>query len=263
MHGVPTWEHRDPAEFRAAARKDILAHYDTTFFEDVAVEKIENHQREDGTSLFKATDEQGREWWGRKVVLVSGVKDIMPDIPGYEECWASGIGAASAGVFAIDDCSPAPLALHLARYANRLASKVTIYTHGNAEVTDSVEEALSQLKPASKTKKNVTVEARKIMKLVKLPKGAEIEVHLEGDKKIEGFIAHKPKGKQQGPWAEQLGLDLTEMGDFKTSPPFNATNVPGAFAGGDCQTPMKAATIALSHGGLLAAGVAAQLEAED
>jgi thioredoxin reductase len=88
MHGVLTWEHRDSAEWRAAARKDILAHYQTTFFEDVGIVSISKGQREDGNSLFTAVDENGKEWWGRKVVLASGIKDVMLDIEGYEECWA-------------------------------------------------------------------------------------------------------------------------------------------------------------------------------
>ena len=111
---------------------------------------------------------------------------------------------------------------------------------------------------------NLTIFLPSTVTLVKLPNKADIEVQLEGgEKKVEGFLTHKPQSQQQGPWAEQLGLELTEGGDIKVNPPFNATNVLGVFAGGDCQTMMKAATIALSHGGLLAAGVAAQLEAED
>jgi gliotoxin/aspirochlorine biosynthesis thioredoxin reductase len=34
MHNVLTWEHQDRADFRVAARKDLLAHYDTISFED-------------------------------------------------------------------------------------------------------------------------------------------------------------------------------------------------------------------------------------
>lgn len=167
-------------------------------------------------------------------------------------------------MLAIDDCAQAQRAIHLARFANRLASKVAIYTNGNIETTKEIEAALAQLKPESKTRKNVTVVGRKILKLIKLPTKAEIEVQLEGgEKKVEGFLAHKPQSRQQGPWAEQLGLELTEGGDIKVNPPFNATDVLGVFAGGDCQTMMKGATVALSHGALLAAGVAAQLEAED
>ncbi len=91
MHGVLTWEHRDAAEFRTAARKDILANYDTTSFEDIAIATVEKLQRDDGSSLFKAIDGSGKEWWGRKVVLATGIKDIMPNIEGYEQCWTSGM----------------------------------------------------------------------------------------------------------------------------------------------------------------------------
>jgi len=27
MHTIPTWDHKDPKEFRAAARKDLLTNY--------------------------------------------------------------------------------------------------------------------------------------------------------------------------------------------------------------------------------------------
>ncbi|KAH7323794.1 putative pyridine nucleotide-disulfide oxidoreductase [Rhexocercosporidium sp. MPI-PUGE-AT-0058] len=276
MHGVLTWEHRDAADFRAAARKDILAHYSTTSFEDITISKIEKFERADGTSLFKATDEIGKEWWGRKVVLATGIKDIMPNIKGYDECWGSAIfhclfchgyeerGASTAGVLAMDDCAPAPAALHMARFANRLVQKVTIYTHDNDSVTKDIEQALSQCNPDSKTRKNVNIDSRKIAKFVKGGKGGEIEVHFEdGEKKLEGFLAHKPKGALNVPFVDQLGLEVTPQGDIKTTPPFQETSVRGVFAGGDSATPMKAATVALSAGGLLAAGIAAQLGVED
>jgi thioredoxin reductase len=88
MHGIPTWEHRDAADFRAAARKDILANYDTASFEDVRITSLEKKEREGGGTLFRAVDETGKEWWGRKVALATGIKDLMPDIEGYEDCWA-------------------------------------------------------------------------------------------------------------------------------------------------------------------------------
>lgn len=88
MHGVPSWEHRDPADFRKAFREDILAHYDTVNFKDATIDTITRTEREDGSSLFKAVDTTGQEFWGRKVVLATGIRDIMLEIPGYEENWA-------------------------------------------------------------------------------------------------------------------------------------------------------------------------------
>ena len=91
MHAVPTWDHRDPAEFRAAAKRDLLARYDTTSFVDVGIKTVLKPERKDGSSLFEAIDENGASWWGRKVVLATGIKDIFPNIEGYPECWVKGM----------------------------------------------------------------------------------------------------------------------------------------------------------------------------
>ncbi len=40
MYNVSTWGHRNPAEFRAAARKKLIGRYDTIQFADVAVTKV-------------------------------------------------------------------------------------------------------------------------------------------------------------------------------------------------------------------------------
>lgn len=152
----------------------------------------------------------------------------------------------------------------MANYALRLASSVTIYTNGDAAVTSSIETALSSLKPSSKSGQNITLNSKKITKLTKLPKGSEVEVVLEdGIGEVQGFLVHKPVGKLNGNWVEQLGLETTEQGTIKVNFPFNETSVLGVFAVGDCGTPMQAVVNAISMGGAAAAGVAAQLEAED
>jgi thioredoxin reductase len=91
MHAVPTWDHRDPAEFRAAARRDLLARYGTTSFVDVGIKTIKKSERKDGSSLFEAIDDYGKSWWGRKVALATGIKDVFPNIDGYSECWVKGM----------------------------------------------------------------------------------------------------------------------------------------------------------------------------
>ncbi|KAL8972889.1 MAG: hypothetical protein Q9197_002585, partial [Variospora fuerteventurae] len=58
-------------------------------------------------------------------------------------------------------------------------------------------------------------------------------------------------------------LDLTPQGDFKTTPPFYQASVPGVFAAGDSCYPVKIANHALFTGAAAAAGIAAQLQAEN
>jgi thioredoxin reductase len=178
---------------------------------------------------------------------------------GYEDR-----GASSVGVLAIDDLAPAKMAMNISNNALRLSEKVVIYTNGNSAATEEVTDALSKLRPESKSRKNISVNGKKITKFIKGPKGAEVEVVLEGgEMKTEGFLVHKPVGELNGNWVGQLGLETTEQGQIKTKFPFNETSVPGVFAVGDCGTMMQAVTIAISAGGMAAAGIVAQLEAED
>jgi gliotoxin/aspirochlorine biosynthesis thioredoxin reductase len=83
----PTWDHRDSKDFRAVSRKDLLARYNTTQFQDVKVDSI---ARTDA-GLFKAIDATNKKWLGRKILLTTGVRDIYPDIEGYDECWGYGM----------------------------------------------------------------------------------------------------------------------------------------------------------------------------
>ena len=62
-----------------------------------------------------------------------------------------------------------------------------------------------------------------------------------------------------GPFAQQLGLELTPSGEIKTNPPFNETSVSGVFSGGDCMTMMRAVPMAAAAGGMCAVGAVAQL----
>lgn len=73
---------------------------------------------------------------------------------------------------------------------------------------------------------------------------------------------HKPKVQIRGPFAEQLGLEIDEMGLIKTSQPFYETTVKGVFAVGDCASPMPAVVNAMAMGTFAAGGLVAQLGAE-
>lgn len=88
MHNVLGWDHRNPAELRAAGRAQLTERYSTISFENSTIESI---KRLDEKQLFVAQDEAGKQWYGRKVVLATGVRDIPLDIEGYDECWANGM----------------------------------------------------------------------------------------------------------------------------------------------------------------------------
>ena len=194
MHNVPGFDHADPAEFRAKARADLLRRYDTVQFQSAnitEVKKLDNGQ-------FSARDEEGNVFQGKKLVLASGIKDIMPNIEGFGDCWARGIfhclfchgfeerGGESAGLLAIDLMSNPTMALHVGNMALQLAKTLTIYTNGDESTAANITTAL---KPPSSM---ITVESRKIKKMAMASPdsdSADVVVTLEdGTQKTESFI---------------------------------------------------------------------------
>lgn len=87
MHTLPTWDHQSPAEFRKSARAELLDRYNTVTFHDSALTQI----KKNANGNFEATSADGQTWLGRVVVLATGVQDVLPDIEGYDECWARGM----------------------------------------------------------------------------------------------------------------------------------------------------------------------------
>ena len=83
IHMVPTWDHKDPQEFRAAAKDSVLARYSTIQYLDIGVASIEKKT----DSHFKLIDANGKEWNFRKIILAVGMNDTFPDIEGYAELW--------------------------------------------------------------------------------------------------------------------------------------------------------------------------------
>ncbi|RDW70939.1 thioredoxin reductase [Coleophoma cylindrospora] len=266
MHNVPTWDHQDPRKFREAARNDLLRRYESIKFEDQEVQTV--NQTENGT--FEVLDGAGRTWTSRKLVLATGVKDILPDIDGYEECWANGIyhclfchgyedrGVPSAGVLAVEDIANVQRAMHLAGMARRLTEKVTIYTNGNEQLKQDLAQN------AKVDGERIRVDSRRIVRFEKGTRNSEVLVHFEQPTQIltEGFLVHAPRTEPNGPFTKQLSLATLETGEIKTSHPLLETSVPGVFAIGDVATPLKSVTQALAMGSLAAAGVAFQVQAQ-
>ncbi|KAF5852334.1 hypothetical protein GGP41_007775 [Bipolaris sorokiniana] len=266
LHTLPGWDGRDPEEYRAAARQNILSKYNTVQFATGVV--IENVVRDPEAEFsFIATDSKGRTWRGRKLVLAAGIEDVPLDIPGYNACWSRGIfhclvhrgyeerGCASAGVLAAGGDDNLKAARHLALQCRRYTSgPVTVYTHGNEALAAECREALEPL--------GFIIDARRITRFVKEPVQAQLTAVFEdGSNKTEGFMIHRPLPRNNGTFAKDLGVETNDSGFYKTNPPFFETNTPGVFAAGDCGDPFKIGTFAVAMGAFVAGGLQMQLDA--
>ncbi|RYP23799.1 hypothetical protein DL765_000876 [Monosporascus sp. GIB2] len=270
MHNVAGWDHRPPWEFRQKAKTDILDRYgDTIQFKNVEIRSVT--KLEEGK--FEAVDADGDKYLGRRVVIASGVRDIMPSLPGYEKLWGRGIfhclfchgyeerGAASAGILATGLLANPAFAPVIARMTGRLAGTVNVYTNGAGE--ELIEEIRALLKNTKKYQ-FIDTSIKKLMKDPDVEGEAGVLVYLEdGTVNKEGFIAHVPHFELNGPFAKDLGVEVTPQGHIDVQSPFCNTSVPGVFAAGDCATFLKSAAQAMAMGSFVAAGIAHSVQAED
>lgn len=134
---------------------------------------------------------------------------------------------------------------------------MTIYTDGSDTLAAALLAGL-----ATHEKEAIRTDSRVIARLVKEKEGTDITIHFrDGTTVREGFLVHRPKTQLNGPFAQQLSLELSPQGDIQTSPPFGETSTKGVFAAGDCAAPGKIVANAISTGAFAGAGVAAQLQA--
>ncbi|KAI2790618.1 putative thioredoxin reductase [Penicillium oxalicum] len=78
-----------PGEFRALAREQILE-YPTASIVNRSVLSI-TPIGTDKVSAFSVMDADGQNHTARKVVLGTGLRDVLPDTPGLREAWGKGI----------------------------------------------------------------------------------------------------------------------------------------------------------------------------
>lgn len=92
MHNFVCHEGENPAHFRATALEKMTEKYNTITPIDTEITSVKHIQEEEGKSpSFRVENHKGLIWSGRKLILASGVKDILPDIDGYKELWGNGM----------------------------------------------------------------------------------------------------------------------------------------------------------------------------
>lgn len=237
-----------------------MERYKTTLFVDEAVTKVEKL----ANGHFQAST-GSRSYTAQKVILAPGVEDLYPDIKGYAECWGSSVfhclfchgyeerGGEQAGVLAVEAMADKTRAISMACMIKNLAKAATIYTNDTKSLADEIR--------ADALPHGVAVDDRKIQKLEKVAEHFhDLLIHLD-DGAVErlSFMQHTPRTKVNGLFHEQLSLEMTAEGDYKTSAPFNETSMSGVFAAGDCGGMFKHVSMALTGGSMAAVGAVHQL----
>lgn len=229
-HNYATHDGKAPAEIRRLARQDVAA-YQSVQVREVAAESVVADI--DG---FTVTDTNGRVERSVGLILATGVRDQLPDIPGLADAWGKEV--AHCPFCHGHEFAGGRVALDVeAAHADRLRAMLSRIGADLIDVSGRVQS-------------------------VARTSGGGLDLTLDrGVEHVDGMFIG-PSFVQSAPFAAQLGLELNDSGCIAVDA-FQMTSLTGVFAAGDAahvrDLPMPMSSVLTSQAaGLVAAAACVQ-----
>lgn len=246
-HGVLGHDGKPGSQLLAEARQQLLA-YPTAKVFSGRVSRVQS-----GEAGFVVEAEDGLHWFtGRRLLLATGVADVLPEIPGLRERWGQTvvhcpychgyeIGGGSIGVL-----GTGPMSVHQAQMFADWGD-VTLFTQGVVEVSGEERALLAARK--------VKVEASPIVELQGAAPVLEGVLLQDGRRVAIKALLVGTQVRMASPLAEALGcaFDDSPFGPIVRIDAWGMTSVAGVYAAGDMARVPHSITFAMASG--VAAGV--------
>lgn len=249
-----------PAKIAAIAKKQVLAYPSVTFQKDIVIKAGRTAKG------FSVTCQSGKTYKAGKLLFATGLKDNLPDIPGFSACWGKSIihcpychgyelRAQVTGILANGEG-----ALHYAQLLLNWTSSLCLFTDGPARLSEEGFAFLNRhkipiyenpiekftatggqlksvvFKKQSETKQALTKGRPSVKKTTDAPAaGVSVDV-----------LYTSPATSQQCQIPIALGCNLTAHGLLAVDDG-GRTNITGIYAAGD-NTHFRALAVAIANG---------------
>jgi thioredoxin reductase len=236
VHGVFTRDGTRPMELRRMGRVE-LAPYDVTIQDDEVVSVARTEQG------FVAETRRGKSIKGKKLLLATGVRDRIPDRPGFRQLFG-------AGVYVCPYCDGwENRDRRLAVYASAEEGPehaLALLTWSQDVMLVTTGEALSNEERERLARNGIGIHEHAIRSLEGAEGGLRALV-LESGARIERDALFVHLGSDQTtPFAEQLGCELHTNGTVCVHEGERATR--GVFVAGDASQDLQLVAIAIAEG---------------
>ena len=238
-HNFLTQDGNTPKAIAEMGKKQVEAYKNVTFFKGLAVngKKI--------NSGFEILTENGELFQAKKLIFATGIKDIMPQIEGFAECWGiSAIHCPYCHGYEVRNTKTGILgngdfAFELSKMIYNWTKDLTIFTNGKSTLTDEQVQKLQS--------HNINIIEKEIIKLEHSQGHIQQILFNDGTRSaITALYAPRPF-IQHSAIPESLGCSLNEEGYIKVNA-FQETSVEGIYASGDNTTRMRTVANAVAMG---------------
>ncbi|MEX0359378.1 MAG: NAD(P)/FAD-dependent oxidoreductase [Allomuricauda sp.] len=238
-HNFLTQDGVPPHEIAQLGKSQVAQYPTVHFFDGLATE---GKKIADGFEITVSTEER---FTAKKLVFATGIKDIMPPIEGFSDCWGISIlhcpychgyevRGTKTGVFANGE-----EAFEFAKFLTNWTQDLTLYTNGKSDLSP---EQIQQLKDL-----NIEVVDKKIQKMEHEEGYLKQLQFMDGSTAtITALYAHIPF-EQHCDIPISLGAKLDEQG-YIALDGMQKTTVDGMYACGDNATRMRTVANAVYQG---------------
>ncbi|NGF57970.1 NAD(P)/FAD-dependent oxidoreductase [Parapusillimonas sp. SGNA-6] len=252
-HNFISHDGEKPSVIAEKARSQVMAYPTVRFYDGLAV-----YGKRTDTG-YEIGTQGGQTFGAKKLLFATGIKDIMPDITGFQECWGiSVIHCPYCHGYEYRGKKTAIMAngeraFHIASLVHNLTDNVTILTRGKADFnTDQIDRL---------EKHNIQIIETDVVKIAH-EQGYVNQVVFRGGSNIhfDAVYAALPF-EQHSDIPAKLGCELTDLGHIKVDMS-QKTSIEGIFACGDSSSMMRSVAYAVATGNIAGAMINHQLTEE-
>jgi thioredoxin reductase len=238
-HNFITQDGKTPKEIATLAKQQVEKYDTVKFFSGIVNNGIKTKNG------FAIQTTSGETFSAKKLIFATGIKDIMPNIEGYAECWGiSVIHCPYCHGYEVRNEKTGILGngeygFEFSRLISNWTKDLTLFTNGKSMLTTE-----QTIKLANH---HITIVETEIEKLAHSNGHLHAIIFKDGTSaSVKAVYAQSPF-KQHCTIPATLGCELTDEGYIKVDPS-QKTNIHGVFACGDNTTRLRTVANAVAMG---------------
>ena len=253
-HNFITQDGEKPAVISAKAKLQVDVYKTVQFYNGLATKALKTEKG------FEIETESGEIFTAKKVLFATGVKDLLPQIEGFADCWGiSVLHCPYCHGYEVKNEKTAIIAngemgFEFAKLISNWTKDLRLCTNGKSELTSEQTESLK--------KHGVLILEEEIDSLENKDGYVSNIIFINREKvEVKAVYARVPF-EQHCKLPQDLGCETNEQGYLKVDF-MQKTTVPGIFGSGDATTQMRSVALAVSSGSFAGAVINKELIDED
>ncbi len=238
-HNFITRDGSTPAEILEISKAQVLKYPNVNFVDGHAVKALANDE------FFEIETGNGIRYTAEKIILCTGLRDKLPEIPGFAECWGISVlhcpychgyevRERPTAIFANGEA-----AYHLGILINNWTSNITIITNGISELRFDEAQKLEE--------RGIQINEKDVEKFIHINGQLEKIQFTDGTFFDITVVYVSIPFEQRSDLAEQLGCKISSHNHIDVDSE-QRTSIPGVYAAGDCTAQARAISVAAASG---------------